>query len=57
MVARSALVRTESRGAHYRQDFPKPDPTWLRNIFLEPRGSEMNFRFEPVKFTRVNPYV
>src|SRR5207302_10202629 len=56
MVARSALVRTESRGAHYRQDFPQPDREWLRNIYLEPRGSDMCFRFAPVQFTRLNPY-
>jgi succinate dehydrogenase/fumarate reductase flavoprotein subunit len=56
MVARSALVRTESRGAHYRQDFPQPDREWLRNIFLEPCGGEMRFRFQAVEFTRLNPY-
>ena len=55
MVARSALVRTESRGAHYRQDFPKSDPAWLRNIFLEPCGEEMRFRTQPVEFTRLAP--
>ena len=49
MVARSALLRTESRGAHYRQDFPQPDREWLRNIYLEPCGGEMRFRFEPVR--------
>jgi succinate dehydrogenase / fumarate reductase flavoprotein subunit len=25
-IARSALLRRESRGAHFREDFPGPDP-------------------------------
>src|SRR5205823_13767322 len=32
MIARSALMREESRGAHYRQDFPDKDVNWLKNI-------------------------
>ncbi|OGK29650.1 hypothetical protein A3G67_00670 [Candidatus Roizmanbacteria bacterium RIFCSPLOWO2_12_FULL_40_12] len=28
----SALKRTESRGAHYRLDYPKMDKKWLKNI-------------------------
>ena len=55
MVARSALPRTESRGAHYRQDFPKPDPTCLKNIHLTPAGGEMKFDMEAVRFTRLSP--
>ena len=30
-VTGSALSRTESRGAHQREDFPGMDPTWRRN--------------------------
>jgi succinate dehydrogenase/fumarate reductase flavoprotein subunit len=55
MVARSAALRTESRGAHYRQDHPAPDPAWLRNIHLQPAGDEMKFHFEPVRFPRISP--
>lgn len=52
LVTRSALLRTESRGAHYREDFPQPDPEWLKNIVLTP-GAEP--RCEPVQFTRLAP--
>jgi succinate dehydrogenase/fumarate reductase flavoprotein subunit len=33
-VARSALTRTESRGAHQREDFPGMDPAWQKNLVI-----------------------
>ncbi|HEX3557438.1 MAG TPA: L-aspartate oxidase [Thermoanaerobaculia bacterium] len=45
LVAAAALARRESRGGHYRSDFPSPDPAWQRRLFLTaaPDGSP---RFE-----------
>jgi succinate dehydrogenase / fumarate reductase flavoprotein subunit len=48
-VARSALVRTESRGAHSRTDFPKTDPEWgKRNNVVRRRGEAMEVAQKPV---------
>jgi succinate dehydrogenase/fumarate reductase flavoprotein subunit len=55
MVAQSALARNESRGAHYRTDFPTSDPAWLRNIVLTPTDDALAVHLEPVRFTRLSP--
>jgi succinate dehydrogenase/fumarate reductase flavoprotein subunit len=41
-IIRSALMRQESRGAHYRSDFPKLDEEkWNCNIYCSRAGGEM----------------
>lgn len=32
LATEAALIRQESRGAHYRTDFPHPDEAWRRHI-------------------------
>jgi L-aspartate oxidase len=34
LIARAALTRTESRGAHYRMDYPRHRREWVRHIGL-----------------------
>jgi succinate dehydrogenase/fumarate reductase flavoprotein subunit len=47
MVCRASLFRTESRGSHYRSDYPAEDNShWLKNIVL--RKDEKGMRLEPV---------
>jgi L-aspartate oxidase len=36
LIARSALVREESRGAHFRADFPREDPAFAGHVVLAP---------------------
>jgi succinate dehydrogenase / fumarate reductase flavoprotein subunit len=37
-IMRSALERTESRGAHFRSDHDQKDPAWTKNIRCLPTG-------------------
>jgi hypothetical protein len=46
---RAALARTESRGWHYREDFPKrDDKNWLKWIILQKDGDKMTVSTEPI---------
>ncbi len=48
-IARSALIRKESRGAHSRLDFPKPDPEFGKvNTAIRAKGVEMEVRQMPL---------
>jgi len=57
LIARAANTREESRGSHYRSDFPNIDnENWLRNVYLmrNPVGA-IQVTTEPVKLSRVQP--
>ncbi len=55
LIARSALAREESRGAHHRSDFEQTDNAkWLRNIYLAREGDGMKSWTVPVKLGRLH---
>jgi len=56
MVAKAALMREESRGAHYRRDYPRTDnQNWFINIVARQERGRMVFEKLPVVTTVMRP--
>ena len=49
MKLRTSLFRTESRGTHYREDYPRrDDPQWLAWVLLKEENGEMKAYKQPI---------
>jgi succinate dehydrogenase / fumarate reductase, flavoprotein subunit len=55
-TVRSALLRTESRGAHQRLDYPESAAQWQRTILVQPNGLG-NMRLDTAELPRPSPDV
>ncbi len=52
----SALNRTESRGAHSREDYPERDDAhWLKHTLVRRTDSGVSITYKPVTITRFQP--
>jgi fumarate reductase (CoM/CoB) subunit A len=54
MICRAALLREESRGAHYRTDFPNENNEWLKNVRIVDRNGEMFLSTDKVRQVEEN---
>ena len=58
VITQGALRREESRGAHYKPDFPKrDDENWLKTTkaWFAPDADEPRFAYDPVDTTLIPP--
>lgn len=56
VITRGALAREETRGSHFRLDFPhRDDQNWLKHTIAEFRAGALRLSYRPVKITRYQP--
>ena len=56
MVVKAARMRTETRGAHYREDYQEQDDqNWIKNIVIRNKNGEMELTKEDVVMTKIFP--
>jgi len=56
LIARSALEREESRGSHFREDYPESnDRDWLKNVAVRKNDGVMEMETVPAVITKLRP--
>jgi len=56
VMVESAMIRTESRGAHFREDFPqRDDARFLKHTLAFWEGQKVGIEWKPVRVTRFSP--
>jgi succinate dehydrogenase/fumarate reductase flavoprotein subunit len=56
VIAIGALLREETRGSHYRRDFPKRNDTdWLKHTLVTLKDGKPEVSYRGVRITKYKP--